>query len=875
MQSKLSIGFNAEKIKEAAQGRVINILESVAGIPVGSLDGKHHPCPKCGGTDRFRLIDEKSGCVLCNQCFQKNNGDFISAVIHFRNVDFPEALRLIADYLGMKPQPRLGKPQQASPQKQSPILWTPDTTPNQDAIADWCKNHKPGTGLGGVLRCQGTTGLYAQIPSLGLPMFGCDLKTVTGWAVYHLDGSEIDGKKVINSFGSKSGMIGTMEVLRQLSKDSTVYKVEGPTDAIAIADAIPETEKGTVAVFANACGANENPDKSPYKEFLEAIAAIGCKLDIIGDNDEAGQNGVKKWGEYAAQKRCNTWTVALPKTMFDASVNDVRDYFLVGGLFTDLDNLAKPFVADQTEQTEPDTSKFVSCGVETLDKLLSQIEPVDWESYQPVGRNGKPNPPTEKDYLLRSIEQILLTADKATIPFVNRDRVIYYHTGTHYKRLSELELQNFLIEATVRCGVPVDTARYHTFVDKNNKQFLIDTGRHNSGVSEPDTAYINLQNGTLFFDKSGYRFEKHSHLRFIRYCLPFPYDPDAIAPLWQTHIERSLPNPEKQLYLAKCLALPFCPRKIEIAPIFYGLPETGKSTTLDVYEAMVGVENISNESLSDLTQKGQPGAFSRSRLDGKLINIASDVSAKIGDEGMMKTLISGEAVSAQNKGKDGFSMRNYAKLMFALNELPSLIFSEVAIKRRCAVIEFDQQVTAKDKDTNFARNIVENELPGVLNWVIKNGLVQLLVTGRLYPPSCVAENMERLRKEVDPISAWLEKKGYYLGNSHSIAFDEAFADFDSYRIKNKHRELSKPKFSRRLRSFGYEVVCVNGKIGTVIYYSKTPPETLSTDQSTIVPSESPENTGCGTCGMSGTNFQEQQIICNDYIHRTRNAKSGV
>ena len=61
----------------------------------------------------------------------------------------------------------------------------------------------------------------------------------------------------------------------------------------------------------------------------------------------------------------------------------------------------------------------------------------------------------------------------------------------------------------------------------------------------------------------------------------------------------------------------------------------------------------------------------------------------------------------------------------------------------------------------------------------------------------------------------------------------------------------------------------------VIYYSKTPPETHSTDQSTIVPSESPENTGCGTCGMSGTNFQEQQIICNDCIHRTRNAKSGV
>ncbi|RMF86426.1 MAG: DUF3987 domain-containing protein [Planctomycetota bacterium] len=65
------------------------------------LDGKHHPCPRCGGKDRFRLIDPDAGAVLCNQCFSKNNGDFLAAVMWMTGCDFPEAVRMVGDYLGL------------------------------------------------------------------------------------------------------------------------------------------------------------------------------------------------------------------------------------------------------------------------------------------------------------------------------------------------------------------------------------------------------------------------------------------------------------------------------------------------------------------------------------------------------------------------------------------------------------------------------------------------------------------------------------------------------------------------------------------------------------------------------------------------------
>lgn len=95
--------FQKEDVKSAGIGRVVEVLHNVAGIPLEHLDGKHHPCPKCGGKDRFRLIDPDAGAVFCNQCFNRDNGDFLAAIMHYRGCVLPEALGLAGDYLRVQP----------------------------------------------------------------------------------------------------------------------------------------------------------------------------------------------------------------------------------------------------------------------------------------------------------------------------------------------------------------------------------------------------------------------------------------------------------------------------------------------------------------------------------------------------------------------------------------------------------------------------------------------------------------------------------------------------------------------------------------------------------------------------------------------------
>ena len=72
--------LEATVVKDAAEGRWREILTNVAGIPDDLLDGKHHPCPNCDGSDRFRMLDLQSGAVMCNQCFNENNGDGLATV---------------------------------------------------------------------------------------------------------------------------------------------------------------------------------------------------------------------------------------------------------------------------------------------------------------------------------------------------------------------------------------------------------------------------------------------------------------------------------------------------------------------------------------------------------------------------------------------------------------------------------------------------------------------------------------------------------------------------------------------------------------------------------------------------------------------------
>ena len=90
--------------------------------------------------------------------------------------------------------------------------------------------------------------------------------------------------------------------------------------------------------------------------------------------------------------------------------------------------------------------------------------------------------------------------------------------------------------------------------------------------------------------------------------------------------------------------------KLEKCLVLYGSGKNGKSVFVDIVEALLGKENISHESLSDMC--GENGDRSRANLSGKLLNTCSDVAPNAFSGDIFKRIASGEPISTRQLYKD-------------------------------------------------------------------------------------------------------------------------------------------------------------------------------------------------------------------------------
>ncbi len=135
--------FDKKTVRAAAEGRWSEIIAALGGISIDILDGGGHPCPQCGGTDRFNLNPDGSGRTHCRQC-PHDAGDGFATIMWLTGDPFPQVLQQVAEYLGVPPDSGpLPKEEASSPPAPaaSPASATPSATPDPaddapDALPD-------------------------------------------------------------------------------------------------------------------------------------------------------------------------------------------------------------------------------------------------------------------------------------------------------------------------------------------------------------------------------------------------------------------------------------------------------------------------------------------------------------------------------------------------------------------------------------------------------------------------------------------------------------------------------------------------------------------------------------------------------------------
>lgn len=91
-------------IHQRCRGRWLEIWTQVFGISDKVLDGNHHPCPGCGGTDRFRINRKRldHGVWFCGS--EAKGG--IDLCMHVTGLDFKAVVAQIEELVGKDDRPR-------------------------------------------------------------------------------------------------------------------------------------------------------------------------------------------------------------------------------------------------------------------------------------------------------------------------------------------------------------------------------------------------------------------------------------------------------------------------------------------------------------------------------------------------------------------------------------------------------------------------------------------------------------------------------------------------------------------------------------------------------------------------------------------------
>lgn len=743
----------AQRIKDAARGRWAEILATVAGLSAESLDGQHHPCPKCGGTDRFRFSDmDGDGSILCNQCARRSCGDGLASVQWATGWSFPEVIRRVAQHLGIDMTPggtgrtanqapsANGKPHADPAEHLQPIPWS-------DAVAAlWCSS-KPPIAPAAIRAAGGRLARYrGRYTVVDLQVIGerPDAAPV-GHVLYNATGGSLpkytrrkDGGydvsqvKVKLTHGSQPGLLGPLE---RLATAAVVVKVEGPSDLLALLS-IPDLPPD-VCPLTNAMGCGERP----AAWMLQRMA--GKRVLVIGDADKPGQLGADLWAAAAAGLADDARQVQLPYPVTETHGRDLRDWIAEGHGWADLQELAaaaKPLAKDAAiplAESVDDPHRLARLNLERYATATDGRTLRFWRSEWYVWKRNR----------YRRISEDDLRAKLSGSVKAEFDRAFRAGETDEVRKVTGAVVSN-VIQATSSMVITSPEIELGTWIEDRTRR-----------------AYVSMTNGILDLDAvmagkdEADCLLQHSPKWFSLVSLPYAFDSNAGSepPRWLAYLDRVLEADQERIAIlqewAGYLLLPDTGQQRFV--VLEGDGANGKSVYGAAMTAMLGGENVSNIPLEVFGDR-----FSRTETLGKLANICGDVGEidKV-SEGYVKSFTSGDRMYFDRKGISGLNVTPTARLMLACNTRPRFSDRSDGIWRRMLLVPFRIQIPEEDRVIGMDKAEwweASGELPAILNWAIL-GLARLRQQKRFTKSKLVEDAREGYRKEMNPARAFLSE----------------------------------------------------------------------------------------------------------------------
>lgn len=791
---------DVQRLKDAAAGRWVELLVEVAGIPREHLDGQHHPCFRCGGDDRFRLVDEDAGAVLCNQCFHEKNGDGLSAVMWARGCSFPDALALLADRLGVKLE-RTGRGRgKGRPDARLEFLpW------NDDIARLWART-KPGITAEAVRANGGKLAHWTGGPAnarfhvVALPIHGAAGEEPRGWAMYNSTGAKLPTKsgqeeKILCTRFSKAGWLG-LHALEHLETARVVWKVEGPSDMLALWSVIPAPARDRHLVVSTAFGASEKP----RPDLLEIFR--GKQVVVVADPDDVGRKGAERWARAIARDADAVRLVEL-----DQEGGDLRDRIAAGWTYAELRELVKQ-VPNVEKPENPTDGEGIDWEEEDADPSRLGREFVRQRAGRFRWWRNDPFYWTGERWVAQGLEDF-----EADIVAFLRDEFRRVCAEKRAAGAGEdgppkcYKITSGLVRSVRMCARSYATVSQA--IDWGKELELDPDDELARVVGAQGREWVAFRNGILdlgaLLSEGRADLQDHSPLWWSPNVLPYEYDQEATLPEdghWQRFLEKNLRgDPEKittiQEWLGYCL-VPWT--SLHTFLILEGEGANGKSVFCALLEALVGPDNCSHVPLELFGQR-----FALTPTLGKLANIATECGEldKVA-EGFLKAFVAGEEMNFDRKNKDPVNAEPTARLTLATNNRPRFSDRTDGLWRRMQIVELDttiapsERIVGMDKPGWWISGPGAGELPAIFNWAL-DGLARLRSQDGFTDTAARQRAVEEYKIETNPAREFLLDQYEATDDAGYVAVERVYAEYKEWCKVHGYRSLGNRTFGKEVR----------------------------------------------------------------------------
>lgn len=310
---------------------------------------------------------------------------------------------------------------------------------------------------------------------------------------------------------------------------------------------------------------------------------------------------------------------------------------------------------------------------------------------------------------------------------------------------------------------------------------------------------VNCLNGRLRFNKKWELLDhRPSELRLDQ--IPVNYNESATAPVFSRFIDDLFNGDADKVQKTKLLLEIFglsliSSRPVDYFLVFYGTGANGKSVVIEALKNLIGGFNCSSIALDRLRHNTMPMC-----LYGKLANIVTEISSDtIIDDGILKTVVSGEAITVDRKFREAVTFSPYAIHIAATNQPLKFKDSSHGLLRRLLIIPFNNRFEGDKIDREISQKI-SKELPGILNMAL-SALADVFKSGTLtIPKSSDQIKLDWLHLN-NPVADFIAEK-CTLKNDAITPSAALYQAFVTYCRVNGQTLMPRNIFSQRLSTLG-------------------------------------------------------------------------